>query len=299
MSCPVPPLPSSALYTISSSQSFAPPRCGQMTTVVFCGNNVNLAVGAHVEMLNPNGSSDVFRYKVLSLSNSNNGQYTAMLLNEGGAPDGGPIQTGNKEWIVVGSDWRESCDSLRERDYASHFVVQTPPDPNDCCNPGCGCYGRIPIQPGPLVFVPNPDLPGTFIPVSGSTAVDLTFGGNATFNSSVTVNGNLCNPNALAEAQDANAQVVGVNASGCLRRVPIQRFVPDRRALQQFANTPNGTLTLTGVPAGATHAVIRASLFINVETTSTSINGFALQAEPNNATPYTCLLYTSPSPRDS
>jgi len=282
MSCPVTPLPSSALYTISSSQSFTPPRCGQQTLVVFCGNNVNLAVGSHVEMLNPNGTNEVFRYKVVALSNSNNGQYTATLLNEGGAPDGGPIQTGNKEWVVVGSDWRDSCDSLREVDYASHFVVQTPPDPNDCCNPGCGCYGRLPIQPGPVVFVPNPDLPGTFIPVSGSGSVDLTFGGN------VTVNGNLCNPNAVSQPQDANAQVVGVNASGCLRRVPIQRFVPDRRALQQFIDTPNGTLAIAGVPAGATHAVIRASLLLDVlGPGGGGYVGYALQVEPNDATPFT------------
>jgi len=287
MSCPPVPLPASALYTISSSQSFSPPRCGQRTMVVFCGNHANIPVGAHVEMLNPNGSTAVFRYRVVSVSSPANGQYTVELLNEGGAPDGGPIQTGNKEWIVVGSDWRESCESVPEREYATHLFVQTPPDPNDCCNPGCGCVGKIPITPGPVVFIPNPDLPGTYIPVSGSSNVNLNFGGNINIAQNLNVAGNLCNPYAISQPPDPNAQAVGVNASGCLRRIPLQRFIPDRRALVQFINTPSGTLTLTGVPAGATHAVIRATLYINVSTNSTATNGFALQVEPNDATPFT------------
>jgi hypothetical protein len=260
-----------------------------MTMVVFCGNNVNIAVGSHLEMLNPNGSTAVFRYKAVSVGSSVNGQYTVMLLNEGGAPDGGPIQTGNKEWIVVGSDWRDSCDSLREVDYASHFVVQTPPDPNDCCNPGCGCYGRLPIQPGPVVFVPNPDLPGTFIPVSGSGAIDLDFGGNISIAQNLTVAGNMCNPFAVSQPQDPSAQAVGVNASGCLRRIPVQRFVPENKFLfaQQFQPNPptNGTITITPVPAGATHALIEATVY-HRSGSSVSNVGIGMQIAPNDTTPF-------------
>ena len=286
MSCPPVPLPASSLYTISSSQSFTPPRCGQQTMVVFCGNHANIPVGAHVEMLNPNGSNAVFRYKVVAVSAPNNGQYTVTLLNEGGAPDGGPIQTGNKEWIVVGSDWRDSCDSVPEREYATHLFVQTPPDPDDCCNPGCGCVGKIPITPGPVVFIPNPDLPGTYIPVSASSNVDLDFGGNINFLQNLNVAGNLCNPYAASQPPDPNAQAVGVNASGCLRRIPIQRFVPDRRYLGEIVNTYTnnitGTLAITGVPLGATHVVLRITMTYSF---GPGHNGFFFLAGPNNASP--------------
>jgi len=289
MSCPPVPLPASSLYTISSSQSFTPPRCGQQTMVVFCGNHANIPVGAHVEMLNPNGSNAVFRYKVVAVSAPNNGQYTVTLLNEGGAPDGGPIQTGNKEWIVVGSDWRDSCDSVPEREYATHLFVQTPPDPDDCCNPGCGCVGKIPITPGPVVFIPNPDLPGTYIPVSASSNVDLDFGGNINFLQNLNVAGNLCNPYAVSQPQDPSAQAVGVTDTGCLRRIPMQRFVPDNRFLLAELPQPNpptnGTITISPVPSGATHALIQALVY-HISTGTVSNVGIGVQIAPNDTTPF-------------
>ena len=291
MPCPA-PLPSSANYFYSNSEGFTPPICGQSVDVTFCGTHKNLTPGMTISLISGPGATERYTYLVESVGNATNGEFTAKLRNIGGAPNGAPMVTGDLRWQVgTARDWRDGCDSLIDRNHASHFAVVSPSDPTDCCNPGCGCAGKLPIRAGIPYFTPHPTIPNAFIinyseDTGGQIVINqnTVYNGQLTVNGDTTINGNLC----VAPAPvDTTATPVGVTAAGCLRRIRVQRFVPVRRFIQRFNNTANGTLTLPAIPAGATHAVIHATLFINMGTNTSNSGGFSLQVEPNDATPYT------------
>ena len=70
----------------------------------------------------------------------------------------------------------------------------------------------------------------------------------------------------------------------------MQRFVPDNRFLfaqQLHPNPPTtGTITITPVPTGATHALIEATIY-HRSAGSVTNRGLGIQIAPNDATPFT------------